>query len=134
MPKMWFQPAGLRSEPMKSLPSATGSNRSASATAAPPLLPPAERVGSQGLGVAPKSSLKVCEPRPNSGMLVLPTTMPPAALMRAVIRLSCAATASFSKALPSVEGKPAACDVSLIACGKPCIQPRDSPRARSASC
>ena len=41
-----FQPAGLRRLPMKSLPSATGSMRVASATAAPPLLPPADFDGS----------------------------------------------------------------------------------------
>ncbi len=38
------QAAGLRSDPMKSLPSATGSIRKASADPAPPLLPPALRV------------------------------------------------------------------------------------------
>ena len=57
MPKMWFQPAGLRSDPMKSEPSATGSKRWASATAAPPLLPPALRLLSQALSVVPKSVL-----------------------------------------------------------------------------
>ena len=44
-PNTLFQPAGLRSEPPKSLPSATGSKRNASAAAAPPLLPPAVRRG-----------------------------------------------------------------------------------------
>ena len=39
-PKTLFQAAGLRSEPPMSLPSATGSMSSASATAAPPLDPP----------------------------------------------------------------------------------------------
>ena len=100
MPKMLFHAAGLRSEPMKSEPSATGSRRCASATAAPPLEPPALTLESQALPVAPNSVLKVCEPKPNSGMLVLPMTMQPAAFMRAVIRLSCAATASFSSGLP----------------------------------
>ena len=46
--------AGLRSEPPKSLPSATGSIRDASAAAVPPLLlPPALFVRSYGLRVAP---------------------------------------------------------------------------------
>jgi len=48
-----------------------------------PLLPPALTAGSQALRVAPKSSLNVCEPRPNSGLFALPMTMAPAALMRA---------------------------------------------------
>ena len=46
MPKPLFQAAGLRRLPMKSEPSATGSRRSASATAAPPLEPPADLAGS----------------------------------------------------------------------------------------
>jgi hypothetical protein len=45
-PNTLFQAAGLRRLPIESLPSATGSIRWASATAAPPLLPPADRVGS----------------------------------------------------------------------------------------
>ena len=60
---------------MKSLPSATCSMCVASATAAPPLLPPADRLRSNALRVTPNTSLNVCEPRPNSGVLVLPTTM-----------------------------------------------------------
>ena len=67
---------------MKSLPSATGSMRVASATAAPPLLPPDAAAGPRRCAVAPNSSLNVCEPRPNSGTLVLPMTMQPAAFMR----------------------------------------------------
>ena len=45
-PNTLFQAAGLRSEPPMSLPSATGSIPSASATAVPPLEPPQLRVGS----------------------------------------------------------------------------------------
>ena len=41
-PKTLFHAAGLRRLPIESLPSATGSIRSAIATAAPPLLPPAD--------------------------------------------------------------------------------------------
>jgi len=47
---------------MKSEPSATGSRRWASATAAPPLLPPALTMVSQALGVAANKVLNVCEP------------------------------------------------------------------------
>ena len=57
MPTTLFHAAGFRSEPPKSLPSATGSIRNASATAAPPLLPPAERDGSYALRVRPKTGL-----------------------------------------------------------------------------
>lgn len=45
MPITLLKAAGLRSEPIMSLPSATGSMPRASATAAPPLLPPALRSG-----------------------------------------------------------------------------------------
>ena len=99
-PKTLFHAAGLRSDPMKSDPSATGSSRCASATAAPPLLPPALTALSQAFGVVPNRLLKVCEPRPNSGMLVLAITMQPAPFMRAVITLSCVATASFISVQP----------------------------------
>jgi hypothetical protein len=91
---------------MKSDPSATGSSRSASATAAPPLLPPALTEASQALGVGPNSGLKVCDPSPNSGMLVLPTTMQPAAFMRATYTLSTAGRAFFSSGEPKVVAKP----------------------------
>ena len=85
---------------MKSEPSATGSMREASAAQAPPLLPPALTAGSQALRVMPNSPLKVCDPRPNSGTLVLPTTMAPAAFMRPAMRLSRGATEVASTRQP----------------------------------
>ena len=81
-PTTLHQDAGLRSEPPTSVPSANGSMPHATATAAPPLLPPQVRSGAQGLRVAPKTRLKVCEPAANSGVLVLPMTMAPAARRR----------------------------------------------------
>ena len=108
---------------MKSLPSATGSMCVASATAAPPLLPPADFVRSNALRVTPNTSLKVCEPRPNSGVLVLPTTMQPAAFIRSTISASWSGTWSASSGEPSVLGIPFVSAASLIACGMPCIQP-----------
>ena len=118
---------------MKSDPSATGSSRRASAAPAPPLLPPADLVASYALPVAPNTSLKVCEPRPNSGVFVLPITMQPAPFMRAAISPSSCATKCCISGEPSVVGKPAALDKSLMACGMPCIHPREAPRASSAS-
>jgi hypothetical protein len=70
--------AGLRSEPPMSEPSASGTIPDARAHAAPPEEPPAERVGSTGLSVVPKTRLKVCEPAANSGTLVRPITTTPA--------------------------------------------------------
>jgi hypothetical protein len=64
----------------------------ASATAAPPLEPPHVRAGFQGLRVAPKTALKVLPPAPNSGVLVFPTTMAPAALSRWTMSASSSGT------------------------------------------
>ena len=44
---------GVRKDPIMSEPSASGSMRKATATPAPPLLPPAERWGSNALRVVP---------------------------------------------------------------------------------
>jgi hypothetical protein len=71
--------AGLDSEPPRSLPSAMGSIRLARAAAAPPLLPPADFDRSHGFRVTPNTSLNVYEPVPNSGVLVLPMMIAPAA-------------------------------------------------------
>ena len=60
----------------------------ARATAAPPLEPPQVSARFQGLRVAPKTALKVFAPAPNSGVLVLPTMMAPAAFRRATDRAS----------------------------------------------
>ncbi len=65
-----------------SLPSAIGSIPEASATAAPPLLPPQVLVVSNGLRVAPNTGLNVWEPAPNSGVFVFPTRIAPAPLIR----------------------------------------------------
>ena len=80
--------AGLRSEPPMSDPSASGTMPDARAAAAPPLLPPAERLGSCGLSVVPKTRLKVCDPAANSGTLVFPSTTTPARRIRSTIRAS----------------------------------------------
>src|ERR1700722_730271 len=63
--------AGLRSEPPISVPWASHAMPVASATAAPPEEPAADFVVFQGLSVAPKTSLKVLAPAPNSGVFDL---------------------------------------------------------------
>src|SRR5437764_15375621 len=75
--------AGLRSDPPVSDPVATGTSPQANATAAPPEDPPHVLVRSYGLCVAPKTLLNVCDPAPNSGVLVLPTIIAPARRIRA---------------------------------------------------
>src|SRR6478735_5278003 len=86
--------AGLRSEPPMSDPSASGTIPDASAAAAPPLDPPAERDGSTGLRVTPKTVLNVWDPAANSGTLVLPTNTAPALRTRSTRRSSWSATES----------------------------------------
>ena len=60
----------------------------ASAAAEPPDEPPAFSIGLKGLPVAPQTGLRLFEPAPNSGTLVLPTTMAPAARTRPTMTLS----------------------------------------------
>src|SRR5262245_25953954 len=93
-PTMLQKAAGLRSDPPVSLPSASGTIPEASAAAAPPLLPPQVFDRSYGLRVAPKTVLNVCDPEPNSGVLVLPSVIAPAARMRVTIGASRSGTRS----------------------------------------
>ena len=71
MPTMPQNAAGLRRLPPMSEPWASHAMPVASATAAPPEEPAADFVISQGLSVAPNTSLKVLAPAPNSGVLDL---------------------------------------------------------------
>src|SRR6267154_5607571 len=71
IPTMPQKLAGLRSEPPISEPWASHAMPVASATAAPPEEPAADRDVSHGLRVAPNTSLKVLAPAPNSGVLDL---------------------------------------------------------------
>src|SRR5689334_19308957 len=74
--------AGRRSEPPRSVPWASGPSPVARATAPPPVEPPGVRAGFHGLRVTPNTALNVLAPAPNSGVLVLPITMAPAARSR----------------------------------------------------
>ncbi len=76
-PTMPQNEAGLRRLPPVSEPVQTGSMSVASAAAEPPEEPPALSIGLKGLPVAPQTGLRLFEPAPNSGTLVLPTTMAP---------------------------------------------------------
>ena len=121
--------AGLRSEPPVSLPSAVATMRQASATAAPPLDPPALRPRPHGLRVTPYTWLKVCEPAPNSGVLVLPTATAPAAFMRATSNESAAGRCPANSGDPYVVVKSAVSVRSLWAVTSPASGPGSSPAA-----
>src|SRR5947207_12557874 len=84
--------AGSRNEPPRSEPWASGPMPVASATAPPPVEPPQVSAGFQGLRVTPNTALKVLAPAPNSGVLVLPRTMAPAALSRSTTAASSVGT------------------------------------------
>ena len=87
-------------------PSASGTMPDASAQAAPPEDPPAERLGSTGLSVVPKIVLNVCDPAANSGTLVLPITVTPARRTRSTMRSSCSGTKSANSGEPNVVRQP----------------------------
>ena len=74
--------AGTRTEPPKSVPCAIGTMPVATATAEPPDDPAGLKSGFHGLRAGPNSALSVCAPQANSGVLVLASTMAPAALSR----------------------------------------------------
>src|SRR5882672_7684567 len=100
MPTTLQKFGGLRSEPPISLPSASGTIPQASATQPPPVLPPQVLVTSYGLRVGPNTGLNVCEPKPNSGTLVLPITMAPALFSRCTTRQSKSGMKSRCKGEP----------------------------------
>ena len=125
--------AGLRSEPPMSEPSASGTIPAASAHAAPPLDPPALRVGSTGLRVVPKTVLNVWLPAANSGTFVFPIGTAPARRIRSTTSSSWVGTLSRRSGEPYVVSHPATSWVSLNAHGSPCSGPRSSYGVRSAS-
>ena len=114
-------------------PSASGTMPDASAHAAPPEEPPADRVGSTGLSVVPKTVLKVCDPAANSGTLVLPMTTTPAPRTRSTSRSSASGTWSAKSGEPYVVRQPATSWVSLNANGSPCSGPTSAPDASASS-
>src|SRR6185436_5198630 len=81
-PTMPQKLAGLRKLPPISEPCASHAVPVASAAAAPPEEPAAERDVSQGLRVGPNTSLNVLAPAPNSGVFDLAYTTPPSASRR----------------------------------------------------
>ena len=114
-------------------PSARATIPAARAVAAPPEEPPHVRAVSHGLRVAPKTGLKVCDPAPNSGVLVLPTVTAPAARSRATIRASWSGTQSANSGEPIVVRIPAVTKRSLCATGSPWSGPSSRPPARARS-
>src|SRR5262249_27193635 len=95
MPTMPQNAAGMRMEQPKSVPWASGTMPVATATAEPPDEPAGLSAGFQGLRVAPNTAFTVLAPVANSGVLVLPSTMAPAALRRPITSASSDGTLSL---------------------------------------
>jgi hypothetical protein len=122
----------VRSEPPRSEPSQSGLIPVASATAEPPLEPPQVSAGFQGLRVTPKTALKVLPPAPNSGVLVLPSTMAPACLRRCTMSASSSGTSCSWTSEPLVVRMPLVAVRSLIPTGTPCRGGSAAPRVSAA--
>ncbi|EWS52603.1 hypothetical protein X551_04608 [Methylibium sp. T29] len=127
--------AGLRSEPPMSLPRPIAAMPVASATASPPLEPPAVRPGFQGLSVAPCRLLSVCTRSARSGRLVRAIGIAPAARMRCTVGASSGTIAPASAGTPQGVGRPAMSMFSFTVIGTPCSGPSAAPAAtwRSAA-
>src|ERR1700726_2372930 len=100
MPAMPQNEAGIRIEQPKSVPCAKGAMPVATATADPPEEPAGLNAGFQGLRVTPNTSLKVLAPAANSGVLVLPSTIAPAAFRRRTASASSVGTLSLNNGEP----------------------------------
>jgi hypothetical protein len=125
--------AGFRTLAARSEPSANGIRPAATAAAAPPLLPPGVSRVSYGFLVGPNTRLKVCDPAPNSGVLVFPITTAPACLSRATCGASKSGTYEANSGEPKVVRMPAVSARSFTAMGRPCSGPANEPRAACAS-
>ena len=93
---------GIRMLPPPSLPVARVQSPEISAAAAPPLLPPGVQSMFQGLRQGSLTRFSVVPDCPNSGVLVLPRIMPPAALTRSTTMESMSGTRSRKMAEPRV--------------------------------
>src|ERR1700681_1750463 len=100
MPTIPQNDAGIRIEQPKSVPCASGSIPVATATADPPEEPAGLSAGFQGLRVAPNTALTVLAPVANSGVLVLATTIAPAAFSRRTTSASTSGTCSLNSGEP----------------------------------
>src|SRR5688572_19412777 len=133
MPTMPQNAAGIRIVQPKSVPCASGSIPAATATAEPPEEPAGLNSGFQGLRVAPNNSLTVLAPVANSGVLVLASTIAPAALRRRTTSASSAGTLSSNSGEPNVVRMPAVTVTSLMPIGSPCSGPSAAPCITASS-
>ena len=111
--------AGIRMEPPPSFACAIGTTPAATSAADPPLEPPAERVGSHGLRVAPYRSDSVVAVSPNSGSVVLASgTIPSRSICATHGELDRAGRSATARE-PCPVGKPARSSLSFTTDGMP---------------
>src|SRR5712691_2763700 len=94
----------MRIEPAPSVPTDAVHNPADTAAAAPPLEPPADLSGAQGLRVKPAARLTVLAHHPYSDVVVFPTTIAPAARRRATTGASATAR-RFGSSDPLLVGR-----------------------------
>src|SRR3989442_1228760 len=124
---------GMRIDPAPSEPCASGPSPAAAAAAAPALEPPVVIAVFQGLRVMPVSGLSPSAFQPNSGLVVLPSMMPPAAFRRRTNGASASGTRVAKMCEPDIVRTPLVKARSLIENGTPCRGPSASPRMTAAS-
>ena len=126
------QAAGRRVEAPASVATASGPRPAATAAAAPLEEPAAVCSALQGLRVRPASSDQAPIECAYSGVVVLPSSIPPAARMRATTVASRSGTWSAKAREPHVVRTPAVTRLSFTENGTPCSGPSGMP-ARTAS-
>ena len=114
---------GMRIEPAPSLPWARGPSPAATAAAPPPEEPPGVRPWRHGLWLVPATRLLVSPFQPNSGVLLLPSSTPPAASRRSTTGASKSGTQSRDSSEPMVVRTPLVGTRSLIESGMPASGP-----------
>ena len=114
----------MRTEPPPSLAVASGIIDPAIAAEEPPLDPPGVRSRFHGLRASSKSRFLVIAVAPNSGALVLPTTIAPAARSRSTWSESRATRLSLKTRQPWVVTRPAASSRSFTPSGHAFERPR----------
>src|SRR2546430_17273617 len=102
------------------------------AATAPPEEPPGVLRVSHGLRVTPVNGLSVTPFQPNSGIVVLPTTIAPCSRRRATAGASWVAGAADVSFDPKRAGRPATRMLSLMPTGPPSIRPWGPPAVQPA--
>ena len=124
-PLMPLSAAGMRIDPIVSVPSAMSASPAATAAPEPPLEPPTVRETSQGLAVRPKCGFSVVMPQANSCVFVLPITSAPPARSAATTGASRSGSRRKNDE-PARVGSPATSMMSLTARVRPCSGPRSA--------